>query len=251
MNTANQTHTPLDDIIDIQFNPFGELSDNLTLLWQSLNHKFRHGYTMVADSLFDELLVRGSEQQLNDALYNFVVKHVQMIHDLHLELHHDWLRLYATVYFRGIFVKVACNFRLVSIELTGDIQRVVFEQLSNTDILELHSKTWWQTPAIKTALSTYRRVYKHDPLAMILQKITVKEEPFAVHKGRFIYVDIGRYFAKSPEIIGYFRKAQVNHAYTTEGNLVARVRINFEEVIGLGRDDDIISEKDNPNRKKK
>lgn len=245
---SNSTHAVDDATLSLDFDPLASMSDNLARFWQSISDKLKHSYALVADSLFDEVLIKASEQQLNDALDQFVVQNVDMVHDLRLSLHEDWLRLYATIYIQGIFAKVACDFRLVGIELTGDVQRVIFEQLSDTHVLTLHSKTWWQAPAAKSALWLYHLLLRHDPLPVILQKITVKEEPFAVHKGRFIYLDIGRYFAKSPHIIAYFKKAQVNTAHTTHGNLIAHVQLNLDEVIGLGRDDDIISEKDNPHK---
>lgn len=245
----HDTGTPDDSAIDIGFDPLATVTDNVVTLWRAITSKLKQGYTTASDTVTDEIVVRVSEKQLNDALYKFVTKNVGMVHDLHLDLHNDWLRLYATVYTKGIFAKVACNFRLVAIEINSNTQRLIFEQLSDTDILQLHSKTWWQAPIAKTAVVVFRKVLKADPLPFILQKITVKEEPFAMHKGRFIYLDIGRYFAKNPKFLGYFKKFHVNTAHTTKDNLLAKVQINFDELITLGSGtDDIITEKDNPNR---
>lgn len=251
-DTPTPDDLDFDPAIDIGFDPLASVTSNIVSLWTAITSKLKHSYTKASSSLTDEVLVQVSEKQLNDILYTFVTKNVGMIHDLHLNLHNDWLRLYATVYIKGIFAKVACNFRLVAIEVNNQTQRLIFEQLTDTDILQLHSKTWWQAPLAKLAVRTYRKAFGQDPLAFILQKIKVKEEPLAVHKGKFIYVDIGRYFAKNPKFLSYFKKVHVNTAHTTSENLLAKIQINFDELITLGTGtDDIISEKDNPERKPK
>lgn len=250
-STTQDTNTDFDPAIDIAFDPLAGMADNIVSLWRSATQKLKQSYTAATDTVGDEILIRVSEQQLNDALYRFVTQNVEMVHDLHLELHNDWLRLYATVYTKGVFAKVACNFRLVGIEINPSTQRLIFEQLSDTDILQFHSKTWWQVPVAKIAVSAYRKLVGADPLGFILQKITVKEEPFATHKGKFIYLDISRYFEKNQKFLSYFKKVHVNTAHTTEDNLLAKIQIHFDELISLGNGtDDIISEKDNPERQK-
>lgn len=243
-----KTPTP-DNAIELEFDPLASLSDNLMSLWQNISNSLKRGYSAATDTLGDELLVRGSEKQLNDALFEYVVQNAEMVHKLSLTLHNNHLRLYATIYNSGIFASVACNFRLVTIELNSDYQRLVFQQLSDTEILALHSDRWYLPALAKTGVGLYRLLLKKDPLPFALQKIPVKGAPFAVHKGEYIYLDIGRYLPKN--ITAYFNKAQVNDAYTTEGNLLAKVQINFANLINIGTDgDDIISEKDNPDQQK-
>lgn len=239
--------TPRQEPLDLEFDPLSSLTDNLLGLWTRASSALRHGYLTTTGSLIDELLIRGSEKQLNDALHTYVTQNVEMVHRLHLTLHDNWLRLYATVYTSGVFASVACNFRLVTIEINSDYQRLVFEQLSDTEILTLHSKKWHIATAAKLGVGLYRLLLRKDPLAFALSKITVKSEPFAVHKGKYIYLDISRYFVNKPDITKYFKKVHVNDAYTTPGNLLAKVQINFAELINFGVDgDDIISEQDDP-----
>lgn len=233
--------------LDVEFDPTAALHDNLLGLWTRLSSSLRHGYLLASTTLFDELLLRASEKQLNDALYQFVVKNVEMVHRMYITLHDNWLRLSVTVYTSGVFASVACDFRLASIELNGDYQRLVFEQLSKTHIVELHSKKWYLASGAKAGVALYRGLLRKDPLALALSKIKVKGEPFAIHKGKYIYLDISRYFQNKPDIVGYFEKAQVNTAYTSEGNLLANVQINFAKLINFGIDgDDIISDADRP-----
>lgn len=233
--------------IELEFKD--NLGDFLLSSWQSLKASIKHSYISTTDKYFDEILVCVNEQQINNALHQFVTLNVGMVHDLHLDLHDDWLRLYATIYFKGIFATVATNLRLVHTTINKDTQRFVFEQLSNTDVIELHSKNWLHAKAAKAALSLYHTIFKKDPLPAILQAITVKEEPFAVHKGNYIYLDIHRYLAKQKKILNYLAKAQVNGGYTNEKNLLLQTQINFAELINFGESgEDIITEKDNPNK---
>lgn len=238
--------------IDITLDLAGSLADNTMLLWRTFMQQIKSSYLTMAEHLTDEMLIRVSQKQVNDALHRFITQNVQMLHDLHLDIHDDWLRLYATIDIMGVFASVACNLRVVQIQLNADTQRLVFEQLSNTDILELYSKKWYQSPLARLGVSLYRTVLRKDPLPFILQKIKVKDEPFATHKGRFIYLDIHRYLKGQPKIISYLAKAQVNDAYTLANNLLLNVQINFGELLRFGESgEDIISEDDNPNTQAK
>lgn len=237
--------------IDITLDLAGSLADNAALLWQTVLQQLKSGYLTLASRLTDEILIRISQQQVNDALHRFITQNVQMLHDLHLDIHDDWLRLYATVDIMGIFARVACNLRVVQIQLDGETQRLVFEQLSNTDILQLYSKKWYQAPAARLGVSLYRGVLRKDPLPFILQKIKVKNEPFATHKGRFIYLDIHRYLKGQPKILSYLTKAQINDGHTLANNLLLNVQINFGELVRFGESgEDIISDEDDPKQQK-
>lgn len=228
------------------------LTESLFLAWQNILTSLKHGYVNTADTLIDEVLIMLTEEQVNAALKNFVTDNVDMILDLRMDLHDDKLRLYCTVNIAGIFASVACNFRLVQGQLNAITQRFVFEQLSNTEILTLHSKKWWQGAAAKFALNAYRAIFRKDPLPLILHKIMVKGEPFAMYKGNIIYLDIHRYLAKQIKILNYLKKVQVNDADTKTGKLLLKLEPNFAEIFSFGDSgEDIITERDNPDRPKK
>lgn len=222
-------------------------NDTIAAFWQHLKTQASQRYLAITDDLFDEMVIRLSQQQVNDALHQFVTQNVDMLHDLHLELQDDWLRLYATLDVAGVYASVATNLRLVHATLTHDTQRFVFEQISHTDVLCLHSRNWLHGVLAKTALKLYHLVLRKDPLPFALQKIEVKGEPFAVHKGNYIYLDIHRYLAKQKKILGYLAKAQVNDADTIRDNLLLKLQINVTELLNFGEAGErIISEKDNP-----
>ena len=207
------------------------------------------GYINVTDRLIDEIYITLSQEQVNDALAKFVTANVDMLLNLRMDLHAEWLRLYCTVNVKGIYASVYSDFRLVDVTLTGETQRFVFEQLGETHIIELHAQKWWQVPTAKTALRLYQRLLRHDPLPVLLSKITVKKDPFATHKGRFIYLDIGRYLTKQTKILKTLQKVQINHGETRDRELVLKAQINPAELINFGTSgEDIITEKDNPTK---
>lgn len=225
------------------------ITDAILSAWQSLMTNIKHSYIKTTDSLIDELLIKLSQEQVNDALNQFVVQNVDMMHELYMNLYDDWLQLHATVDIKGVFAKVSCDFRLVQAIINGEQQRLVFEQLSDVNIIEFHSKTWWYVPAAKTGIKAFKLVCKQDPLAFGLSKIDVKGLPFVTHKGKFIYLDINRYLTGNAKIINTLQKVQVNHATTGIEKLLLKVQINFGELLNFGSDnDDIISEDDNPNQ---
>lgn len=222
-------------------------SDAFSRFWHHLKNQANQRYSALTDGLFDEIVVRLSQKEVNDALHEFVTQNVDMLHDLHLELQDDWLRLYATLDVFGVYASVATNLRLVHATLTHDTQRFVFEQIGRTDVLCLYSKNWLHGVLAKAALKLYRLILRQDPLPFALQQIEVKGEPFAVHKGNYIYLDIHRYLAKQKKILGYLAKAQVNDADTIKDNLLLKAQINFTELLNFGEAGEaIISEKDNP-----
>lgn len=249
LQSSQNTPTAIEVAVDLSQQSFAE---TLLLTWQSVLGDFKTRYVNTADSLLDEVLVMMTEKQVNDALAQFVTKNVKMILDLRMDLNDDWLRLYCTVNFKGIFASVACNFRLAKTQINANTQLFVFEQLSDTEILTLHSKKWWHATAIRLGLKAYRTIKKKDPLPEILHKITVKNEPFATYEGNFIYLDIHRYLAKQTKILNYLKKAQINDANTKLHKLLLKVEPNFAEIFSFGDSgEDIITERDNPNRPKK
>lgn len=242
---------PLDDDgIALYFDAQSSIMDALSGAWQSLVSSVKSS-PVAHDGVFDEILIKLSAKQVNDAMHDFIVKNVDMLHDLHLELHDDWLRLFCTLDIQGVFASVSCDLRLVQAVINGNVQRFVFEQLSDTKIIELHSKSWWHVPAAKMALKLYKLIMRQDVLGFALSKIEVKNRPFATHKGNIIYLDIHRYLAKQTKILNMLKKVQVNDGYTKTDKLLLKLQVNFSEMLNFGQSgDNIITEDDKPNTPK-
>lgn len=230
---------------------------NLLQGWQDKFTSIKHNYATNHTS--DEVLLTISQDQLNQALYEFVVKNVGLLLDLKLTLFDDYLTLSCTANFLGLHFSVASDFRLIQIRADRHIQRVVLEQISNTKVIELYSKSWWQAPAIKYALSAYRTFLKKDPLPFLLSlSPKLKGKPFIEYKGNVIYLEIGRWlnseiqfkkFLPKERLKDYFKKIQINHAHTKKEQLLLNIQPNFGEIFSFGDPNaPVITEADNPNR---
>ncbi|UNU73165.1 hypothetical protein LU293_08835 [Moraxella nasovis] len=243
----NSKPTLMQKISDISSFNSDNFIEDLFVSWQQTLGSIKHSYATAADNFLDEIYITLSEEQVNDALKQFVVDNVGMLLDLKLELHDDWLRLSTTVDVAGIFASVASNFELVQIQLDRYTQRLVLRQISNTDVIELHSRTWWQAPAAKFALGAYRTILRKDPLPFILSQVKIKGVPFTEHKGDVIYLEIGRWLKNVKVLTNNIKKAQINTATTKENQLILKIQINFGEVLSFGdANANIITEEDKP-----
>lgn len=236
VNLRKLTVTTLQDDID-QF--LAQQSDEMT---QLLMRKTQQWYEAFEDFTTQEFLAPVSEKQINEALEKFVVKNVNAIMDLYLEVHDGWLRLYATVNYKGIFAKLAVNLSLIHVQLDRYRQRFVFGQISDTEVLSLYSDNYAKTKAIQAGIWAYRKFTKQDPLGMILGKINLVRQ-----KEEVLYLDIGRWLQKNQKIMDTLYKVQVNHGFLAEQQLMLKVSINIADVINLGTGAQLITEADNPN----
>lgn len=199
-------------------------------------------YARFEDFSEQEILVPISEQQVNDALAQFVTKKVDAVLDLHLDLHDNWLRLHTTVNVKGVFARLAVNLRLVHVQLDRDRQRLVFGQLSNTEVLALHTDSYLKTQAIRAALWGWQDVLGRDPLGMILGKAKLTTQ-----KDDILYLDLARWLRKNEKIMDTLNKVQINHGLLAEDQLLLKAQVNIGEIINLGSAQVVITEDDNPN----
>lgn len=199
-------------------------------------------YARFEDFSEQEILVPISEQQVNDALAQFVTKKVDAVLDLHLDLHDNWLRLHTTVNVKGVFARLAVNLRLVHVQLDRDRQRLVFGQLSNTEVLALHTNSYLKTQAIRAALWGWQDVLGRDPLGMILGKAKLTTQ-----KDDILYLDLARWLRKNEKIMDTLNKVQINHGLLAEDQLLLKAQVNIGEIINLGSAQVVITEDDNPN----
>ena len=160
---------------------------------------------------------------------------------MHLEIHEGWLRLYATINYNGIFADLAVNLGVVHAQFDRYRQRLVFQQLTDTDVISLYSDSYVKSKAIHAALWFFKRVLKKDPLGMILEKINLVHQ-----KDDILYLDIGRWLKKNEKIMATLRKVQVNHGYLAEQQLLMRANANVGEILNIGSSDQLITEADNP-----
>ncbi|NHB57983.1 hypothetical protein G9F32_08070 [Acinetobacter sp. 194] len=163
-----------------------------------------------------------SQVFLNATFKRFVTDNVKILEDLHADLHDDWLRLYATLNVKGLYTILSVDLKLVQMELNKDMQLIVFEQISDTQVIEATFKNVWMKMGFNLALFFYQKVLRKDPLGMILERfevLTVKDE--------LLHLDLNRWLGKNRSIIDTLKKVHVNHAELRETELVIIGNVNL------------------------
>ena len=209
--------------------------------WERLTQAIKNIYNKTTDKLEDEISLPVAQTYVNDALQKFVTDNVKAILELRVEIHDDWFRLYCTVDAGGIYAEVASNFSLVHVQLDRNVQRLVFGQQTYTDVLNLRCESFIKRQGIKLFIWFYHSVLKKDPLGFILSYINI-----ARAKEEIIYLDINRWLKNNKKIISTLHKVQVNYGELEEEQLVLKTQINYRDLLASSANEDIISDKDEP-----
>lgn len=210
-------------------------------IWSFFTGKVKSVYGKAADSMDDEFSLPVSEEQVNDALKKFVTDNVKAILELRVELHDDWFRLFCTIDIKGIYAEVASNFGLVHVQIDRDVQRFVFAQQTNTDVIKLHCESFLKRTAIKFVIWFYHSVLKKDPLGFILSKINIAQP-----KDNIIYLDINRWLKRNKKIISTLHKVQVNYGVVEEQQLLLKTKVNVRDLLVSSEGEEIITPDDEP-----
>lgn len=210
-------------------------------IWSFFTGKVKSVYGKAADSMDDEFSLSVSEEQVNDALKKFVTDNVKAILELRVELHDDWFRLFCTIDIKGIYAEVASNFGLVHVQIDRDVQRFVFAQQTNTDVIKLHCESFLKRAAIKFVIWFYHSVLKKDPLGFILSKINIAQP-----KDNIIYLDINRWLKRNKKIISTLHKVQVNYGVVEEQQLLLKTKVNVRDLLVSSEGEEIITPDDEP-----
>ena len=191
-------------------------------LLSNISKRIRQVYQKAEGFIEDEREFPLSQVFLNATFQRFVTDNVSMLKDLHADLHDDWLRLYATLDFKGLYITLSVDLKLIQMELNKSSQLIVFEQISDTQVIDAKFKNVFQKLAVKFALFFYQKVLNKDPLGMILEKlkvITVRDD--------LLYLDLNRWLGKNRSIIDTLAKVHVNHALLREAELVVMGNVNL------------------------
>lgn len=196
----------------------------------------------------DEVEILLTQRQLNGLLQRFVVQNVDALLHLSMQLEDGHFFLTAIVHISGTYAHVRAKFHLVQAQASGEVQRLVFSQIGNLEILDLHSRIWIVPGLAKTAIKWFARISGRDILPFALNKILISGVPFITYKKRVIYLELGRWL-RSLDELKYLTKVQVNDGLTRQGALVLRAQVNVGRLFEM--DEIIITEKDNPRPKDK
>ena len=191
-------------------------------LISSISKRIRRVYQKAEGFIEDEREFPLSQVFLNATFQRFVTDNVQMLKDLHADLHDDWLRLYATLDYNGLNITLSVDLKLVQMELNKDKQLIVFEQISDTQLIEAKYPNIFYKWGAKFALFFYQRVLNKDPFGMILEKLGVIKVV-----DDLLHLDLNRWLGKSRSIIDTLAKVHVNHAVLREAELVVMGNVNL------------------------
>ncbi|MGN0937686.1 MULTISPECIES: hypothetical protein [Acinetobacter] len=191
-------------------------------LVSNIAKRIRQVYQKAEGFIEDEREFPMSQVFLNATFQRFVTDNVKMLKDLHADLHDDWLRLYATLDYNGLIITLSVDLKLVQMELNKLTQLIVFEQISDTQVIEAKYPNVLYKMGVRMALWFYQKVLNQDPLGMILEKLNVIKV-----KDDLLYLDLNRWLGKSRSIIDTLGKVHVNHAVLREAELVVIGNVNL------------------------
>ena len=191
-------------------------------LVSNIAKRIRQVYQKAEGFIEDEREFPMSQVFLNATFQRFVTDNVKMLKDLHADLHDDWLRLYATLDYNGLIITLSVDLKLVQMELNKQTQLIVFEQISDTQVIEAKYPNVLYKMGVRMALWFYQKVLNQDPLGMILEKLNVIKV-----KDDLLYIDLNRWLGKSRSIIDTLGKVHVNHAVLREAELVVIGNVNL------------------------
>lgn len=200
-------------------------------LLSNIAKRIRRVYQKAEDFIEEEREFPVSQVFLNATFQRYVTDNVKILEDLHADLHDDWLRLYATLNVKGMHLVLSVDLKLVQMELNKDMQLIVFEQISNTKVIEATYPSIFYKIGVNSALFFYHKVLNKDPLGMILEKfevITVKDD--------LLHLDLNRWLGKNRSITEALNKLHINHAELRETELVVMGNVNLTALFSKFKD---------------
>ena len=196
-------------------------------LLSTIANRIQRLYQKAGDFIEEEREFPISQVFLNATFKRFVTDNVAILEDLHADLHDDWLRLYATLNVKGMHLVLSVDLKLVQMEFNKDMQLIVFEQISNTQVIEASYPKVWMKMGVNAALFFYQKVLRKDPLGMILEKFEVVKV-----KDELLHLDLNRWLGKSRSIMDTLNKVHVNHAELRETELIVMGNVNVTALFG-------------------
>ncbi|KAF7276683.1 hypothetical protein GWI33_009925 [Rhynchophorus ferrugineus] len=124
-------------------------------------------------------------------------------------------------------------------EFNKDTQLIVFEQISQTQVIEARFESMFRKLAANFALFFFQKVLDKDPLGPILQKYNIVQV-----KHGLLYLDLNRWLGDIDKVIRTLNKVHINHAVLQQTELVLKANVNLEGVLNRDKKDYIFDELD-------
>jgi hypothetical protein len=191
-------------------------------LINNISHRLRQVYAKAEGFIEDEREFALSQVFLNATFQRFVTDNVGLLKDLHADLHEGWLRLYASIDVKDMQITLCVDLKLLQMELNKDKQLIIFEQISDTKILDAQYPNKLYEWGVGSALFFYHKVLKKDPLGPILAKFEVIDL-----KDDLLYLDLNRWLGKNRSIINTLSKVNINHAELREAEMIVMGNVNL------------------------
>ncbi len=209
----------------------------MSSIFSKITSSVRHLYQRAEDLIEEQRDFAVSQNLLNATFQKYVTDKVELLKDLHADLNEDWLRLYATVDVVGIYAELSVDLKLVQMEFNKNTQLLVFEQISQTQVIEARFDAMFKKLLANSALFFYQKVLDKDPLGPILQRYEIVEV-----KHGLIYLDLGRWLGSVDSVIRTLRKLNINHGVLKESELILYANVNLDGIFKRNKKDYILDE---------
>ena len=203
-------------------------------LISSVTKRLRKVYQKAEEFIEEEREFSLSQVFVNATMERYVTKNVGIMQDLHADLYDGWLRLYTTLDVKGLHTTLSVDLKLIQMEMNQDVQLMVFEQISNTQVIEARFKNIFLKWGFHIAIWYYQKFREEDPLGKILehyQIVSVKDD--------LLYLDLNRWFGKKPSIIETLGKVHVNRARVRPAELIVWGNVNLAAILYPSSEDDL------------
>lgn len=194
-------------------------------IFDQLAKNIKNFYHKAEDLIEEERELPLSQNLLNATIQRYVTDNVDALKDLHTDIYDDWCRLYATLDYKGLESTLSVDLRLVQMILDKNTQLLIFEQISETQVIHATFSSNFKKMLFNIFVYVYQRILNKDPLGMILSKLGVVEA-----KHGLLYLDLNKYLIKSDKVMRTLDKVNVNHAILREGSFVLKANINLQGI---------------------
>ncbi len=211
------------------------MSNILSKITSSVIHLYQRAENLIEE----ERDFSVSENMLNSTFKKYVTDNVELLKDLHADVHDDWLRLYATVDVKGIYAELSVDLRLIQMQFNEEVQLLVFEQISQTQVIDARFDGAMKKIAVNFVLFFMQKMMNKDPLGPILQRFDIVEV-----KHGLLHLSLNRWLGKVDKIIRALKGVHINHGILKESELVLLANVDLDGVFNRNKKDDLFDDED-------
>lgn len=202
-------------------------------LISSVVKRLRKVYQKAEEFIEEEREFSLSQVFVNATMERYVTENVGIMQDLHADLYDGWLRLYTTLDIKGLHTTLSVDLKLIQMEMNQNVQLMVFEQISNTQVIEAKFKNIFQKWGFYVAIWYYQKFREEDPLGKILEHFEVVKV-----QDDLLYLDLNRWLGKKASIIETLSKVHVNRARVRPAELIVWGNVNLAAILSPSNEDD-------------